>query len=1179
MQQPDTHAEGLASRSDAGSPQITSVDAGPGQRQGLWHNFGVQDGLPSSSVLTLAQDQRGDLWFGTYNGGLCHYDGAQFTTFTGWSDSTDHTIALAFGATLLADRQGRLWFAARSKDIEYLGIYAFDGAQFTAFLAREQIPHKNVCPVLEDRRGHLWFFATDESLGYSGRAGDLFRYDGRALVAFTAGGVLPERGITSMLEDRHGHLWFGTKDSDIYRYDGEECIALDTQEGLTDEDIRVLHENRHGHLWFCSGTDLHRYDGEQFTTLSVPDVQEDAQVIDLVEDLAGHLWISVLFDKVYRYDGQTFTCYTTLDGLAHNSVLDMLVDRDGALWFATHGGGVSRYDGTQLQSFTTEDGLGGNHTYSILEDGHNDLWFGTHTGGVSRYDGARMEAFTQQDGLAGNSVWGIAENSQGRLFFANRDSGLVAYDGEVFRSIEASDGQEDYRSLSPLSLLADRQGRLWIGCWYGAVLRYDDDECIPIETNDAVDLGSVRSIVEIRSGDLFVCSGRGLYRYDGEKLAAFPGPQKEWSFVQALCEDRQGHLWIGSRYTGLHRYDGRDNIAFTMRDGLAENHIRCITEDDRGHLWIGTFGGGVSRYDGLVFQRLSRHDGLIHDTVNAIHQDQNGDIWIATEGGLTRYRSRRTAPTVRLTDLVADRRYGPVDALKLQASQQFVSCEFQGRSLSTGPDRMAYVYRLVGHDDPWRPTYDRRVDYRDLPVGEYTFEVKAVDRDLNYSDPASVRLQIIPAERDRRIDELEQRVKERTAALEAANVQLTTRAREAEIAAAVERIRTQVFSMQQAEDLDQVVLALGGELQGLDIPFHHCGLQILGEGGLHAERIALRHGSTAVSRTRTSGWQAHTSVYEAWDKQQVVYRADLQQDNPYGEESLIEAGLHCVIDVPFRYGTLALSSECPDAYWPPDIEILQALAAAIEGAYARHLDFQALEESNRQIQAATRHKSDFLARMSHDLRTPMNAIIGYTRILLRRAVDKLEPRQFQNLENIESSAQSLLSLINEILDLSRIESGRVEVNAEDVDVKKLVVECATSIAPLVKREVELQQELADVPALCTDADLMRRVVMNILGNAVKFTEQGRITVALKSIDTGVELSIADTGLGIPAADLPHIFEEFRQVGGQGAIKTQEGSGLGLAIVKKTVELLGGAIRAESAVGEGTTFTLRIINYK
>ena len=147
-----------------------------------------------------------------------------------------------------------------------------------------------------------------------------------------------------------------------------------------------------------------------------------------------------------------------------------------------------------------------------------------------------------------------------------------------------------------------------------------------------------------------------------------------------------------------------------------------------------------------------------------------------------------------------------------------------------------------------------------------------------------------------------------------------------------------------------------------------------------------------------------------------------------------------------------------------------------------------------------------------------------------------------------------------------------------MDLKQLVSECATSVAPLLEAEVELKQELADVDRIHTDQDILRRVVMNVLGNAVKFTEKGSITLVLKSADGGVELSIADTGPGIPAEELPHIFEEFRQVDGQGSTKTQEGSGLGLAIVKKMVELLGGKIKAVSEVGQGTKFSLRIKDY-
>jgi len=238
---------------------------------------------------------------------------------------------------------------------------------------------------------------------------------------------------------------------------------------------------------------------------------------------------------------------------------------------------------------------------------------------------------------------------------------------------------------------------------------------------------------------------------------------------------------------------------------------------------------------------------------------------------------------------------------------------------------------------------------------------------------------------------------------------------------------------------------------------------------------------------------------------------------------------------------------------------------------------QALALANDQVREATRHKSEFLSRMSHDLRTPMNAIIGYTRILLRRASGILDDRQYRNLESIQTSADNLLNLINEILDLSRIEAGRIEIEPEPVQVGALVGECITSVAPLVRSEVELIQEVEEARPVNTDPERLRRVVMNLLGNAVKFTESGRITVSLQPTETGVELAVADTGVGIPPDDLPDIFEEFRQVERQVGEK-KEGTGLGLAIAARSVEMLGGTISAESEVGQGTTFSVRIGDY-
>ena len=240
--------------------------------------------------------------------------------------------------------------------------------------------------------------------------------------------------------------------------------------------------------------------------------------------------------------------------------------------------------------------------------------------------------------------------------------------------------------------------------------------------------------------------------------------------------------------------------------------------------------------------------------------------------------------------------------------------------------------------------------------------------------------------------------------------------------------------------------------------------------------------------------------------------------------------------------------------------------------------YEQIQEQNIQIREANKLKSDFLARMSHDLRTPMNAIIGYTRILLRKSKDALDERQYRNLGNVQISANNLLTLINDILDLSKIESGRMDIKLDQIDLKSLVAECAASIESLVKPEVQLLQELGEIAPVRTDPDRVRRMVMNLLSNAAKFTEAGSITLSLRTVDGWAELTVADTGIGIPESDLPHIFDEFRQAERRDGSR-KEGTGLGLAIVKKSTDLLGGTIRVESEEGRGSVFTLRIRDYE
>ena len=276
-------------------------------------------------------------------------------------------------------------------------------------------------------------------------------------------------------------------------------------------------------------------------------------------------------------------------------------------------------------------------------------------------------------------------------------------------------------------------------------------------------------------------------------------------------------------------------------------------------------------------------------------------------------------------------------------------------------------------------------------------------------------------------------------------------------------------------------------------------------------------------------------------------------------------------------GILSVARQEPGGFSDREVELLRSFADQAVIAMENVRLFREIQGKSRELEIANKHKSDFLANMSHELRTPLNAIIGFSEVLIDRMFGEVNEKQADYLKDIHESGKHLLSLINDILDLSKIEAGRMDLEISAFDLPGALSNAMTLVRERAQRHgialgLEVDPQLG---ALWADERKFKQIVLNLLSNAVKFTpDGGKVDVFAGKVDGKVEIAVRDTGIGIAPEDQAAVFEEFKQVG-RDARRKAEGTGLGLALTKRFVELHGGEIRLQSEPGKGSTFTITL----
>jgi signal transduction histidine kinase len=411
-----------------------------------------------------------------------------------------------------------------------------------------------------------------------------------------------------------------------------------------------------------------------------------------------------------------------------------------------------------------------------------------------------------------------------------------------------------------------------------------------------------------------------------------------------------------------------------------------------------------------------------------------------------------------------------------------------------------------------------------------------------------------------------------------------------------ERTRQLARSVSELEALSEVSRAVNSSLQ-LEtvlarILAHACKLADAGGGAIYVAeaeaghfRIAATHGmdEDLVRAIRALHVRmGDTVVGQCVAQQDPVQVPDLTAEPDYPlHAAMMKSGIRALLGVPLLregevIGALVVRRKRTGGFADEIVELVKSFAAQSSLAVHNARLFHEIEEKSRELEAASRHKSEFLANMSHELRTPLNAVLGYAELIQDGIYGEVPAKMQDVLERIQQNGRHLLGLINDVLDLSKIEAGQLTLAPSDYSMRELVLDVVSATEALVaEKKLALEVDLPpDLPRGCGDERRLTQVLMNLVSNAIKFTDAGSIGIRAQVEDGSFLVAVTDTGVGIAPEDRERIFEEFQQVDSS-STRRKGGTGLGLAITRRIVELHGGRIWVESTPGHGSTFAFTL----
>ncbi len=1007
---------------------------------------------------------------------------------------------------------------------------------------QDGLPQNSVHAILQTRDGYLWFGT------YEG----LVRFNGVSFVVHDTRNTtaLRSSNVWTLLEDRHGMLWVGTLGGGVVRSRGGVFTRWGEREGLPSEYVRALAEDAGGTVWAGTDGGLARFDGTSFRAVELPPPFPRPAVRSLLPDPAGGLWVGTADVGLLRWDGRAVRRVHPLEGRAPGAVY-ALAAVPGGVAAALYGVGLveASSDGA-VRVVGPREGLPSALTWSLLADPSGALWVGSDGGGLARLSRGRVETLAVADGLANSFVRSLALDREGSVWVGT-NGGLNRLRDRKVLVYGARDGLPD-ENVRSVARTAD--GTLWAGTDSNGLAALGGGRFVAPAGEAALRGVAVRAVVADGDALWVGTNGAGLVRVAGGKVTRWGRAQGLPSdSVYAVAVGPGGEVWAGTYGGGLARWDGRRFAVVDRSKGLPRDVIRCVLPARDGTVWVGTDAGGLARLKDGVLSVLDTRHGLANDVVFSLHEDAEGLLWIGTAGGLSVLRNDGSLRSVGLADGLPDEKV--FEILEGGGGDLWMSSNKGIFRVS----RAEVLERIAGRRGPFGALALGRAD--GMPISQCNGAsspagLRDADgrlwfptlRGLVGVDPARLRSNLAPPP------------------------------------VVVDRV---VVDGRPVAGAPPVELPPRTE----KVEIHYDGLSFQAP-----EKVCFRYRLEGFEPAWVDAGTRRSAYYTALPPGDFVFRVVAANNDGVWNETgarfafRIRPGLHQRLG--FRLGLVALLIASAGTGYALRMRGLRARQTELqrlvdERTRSLVAEIQRAEELRRQAEAALREaaeanraKSRFLANMSHELRTPLNAILGYAELLVEEPEVASSPGALEDVAKIRAAGGHLLQLIGDLLDLSKVEAGRMEVVSEAVGVAEVVEEVARTVRPLVEanRNRFVVTVGPDAGRMTADPLRLRQVLFNLLSNAGKFTEDGTVELGARreSRREGevVVFRVSDTGIGMSAEQLERVFTPFVQ-GDASLTRRFGGTGLGLALSRHLARLMGGRISVTSAEGEGTTFLVEL----